>query len=277
MTWKLETLKYLVELELRCHNRGWNQLMSLYYTIKFHVAPTFFKLIKLISPLVTLHWFCSMPDYPGLVELHILHQLLPHLERGGPRLAVLLRLPGLSLGECLFLSDPWTQTAVAFFYLLSGRSVKPNGRIPADPWALILTLLPSVPAWSLQLSNRKFRTAAMLSVFIVSALVHEYALTLGLGFFYPVMFFLFAIIGGERRANDHDEFPCRPDEADEMCPNPNGYNYSDSSISAVRTACICFCILQQLADSAGLKRCWLVGSYAVLELLQTCSNSNRNS
>lgn len=40
-----------------------------------------------------------MPDSPGLVELHVLHQLLPHLERGGPRLAVLLRLPGLSLGE----------------------------------------------------------------------------------------------------------------------------------------------------------------------------------
>lgn len=39
----------------------------------------------------------------------------------------------------------------------------------------------------------------MLSVFIVSALVHEYALTLGLGFFYPVMFVLFAVIGGEHR------------------------------------------------------------------------------
>lgn len=50
----------------------------------------------------------------------------------------------------------------------------------------------------------------MLSVFIVSALVHEYALTLGLGFFYPVMFFLFAIIGGERRAGGHgEELPCR--------------------------------------------------------------------
>lgn len=37
--------------------------------------------------------------YSGLVELHVLHQLLPHLERGGARLAVLLRLPGLSLGK----------------------------------------------------------------------------------------------------------------------------------------------------------------------------------
>ncbi|XP_028262335.1 sterol O-acyltransferase 2 [Parambassis ranga] len=47
----------------------------------------------------------------------------------------------------------------------------------------------------LWLSNRKFRTAAMLSVFIVSAIVHEYALAMGFGFFYPVMFCLFAIFG----------------------------------------------------------------------------------
>uniref|UniRef100_A0A8C9ZP41 O-acyltransferase n=1 Tax=Sander lucioperca TaxID=283035 RepID=A0A8C9ZP41_SANLU len=49
----------------------------------------------------------------------------------------------------------------------------------------------------LWLSNRKFRTAAMLSVFIVSAVVHEYALAIGFGFFYPVMFCLFALFGGE--------------------------------------------------------------------------------
>ncbi|XP_038862287.1 sterol O-acyltransferase 2 isoform X1 [Salvelinus namaycush] len=47
----------------------------------------------------------------------------------------------------------------------------------------------------LWLSRRKFRTAAMLSVFAVSALVHEYVFTLGFGFFYPVMFCLFAFFG----------------------------------------------------------------------------------
>ncbi|KPP59980.1 sterol O-acyltransferase 2-like [Scleropages formosus] len=40
-----------------------------------------------------------------------------------------------------------------------------------------------------------FRTAAMLSVFIVSAMVHEYVFTLCFGFFYPVMFCLFAVFG----------------------------------------------------------------------------------
>ncbi|XP_044851062.1 sterol O-acyltransferase 2 [Mauremys mutica] len=39
------------------------------------------------------------------------------------------------------------------------------------------------------------RVAAMLSVFIMSAIVHEYVITLCFGFFYPVMFTLFAIFG----------------------------------------------------------------------------------
>ncbi|KAM3622331.1 uncharacterized protein V6R79_023291 [Siganus canaliculatus] len=47
----------------------------------------------------------------------------------------------------------------------------------------------------LVLSKRKFRKAAMLSVFIVSAVVHEYALSMCFGFFYPVMFVLFAVFG----------------------------------------------------------------------------------
>ncbi|XP_031709688.1 sterol O-acyltransferase 2 isoform X1 [Anarrhichthys ocellatus] len=47
----------------------------------------------------------------------------------------------------------------------------------------------------LLLSKRKFRTAAMLSVFIVSAVVHEYALGMAFGFFYPVLFCLFACFG----------------------------------------------------------------------------------
>ncbi|XP_040890536.1 sterol O-acyltransferase 2 isoform X2 [Toxotes jaculatrix] len=47
----------------------------------------------------------------------------------------------------------------------------------------------------LWLSKGKFRAAAMLSVFIVSAVVHEYALAMGFGFFYPVMFCLFAVFG----------------------------------------------------------------------------------
>uniref|UniRef100_A0A9J8C2U4 O-acyltransferase n=2 Tax=Cyprinus carpio TaxID=7962 RepID=A0A9J8C2U4_CYPCA len=47
----------------------------------------------------------------------------------------------------------------------------------------------------LWLTGHKLRSVATMSVFAVSALVHEYAFTLGFGFFYPVMFCTFAGIG----------------------------------------------------------------------------------
>ncbi|XP_044143069.1 sterol O-acyltransferase 2-like [Bufo gargarizans] len=47
----------------------------------------------------------------------------------------------------------------------------------------------------LWLLKKRFRTGVMLAVFLISATVHEYAITMSLGFFYPVMFCLFALIG----------------------------------------------------------------------------------
>ncbi|KAG8452695.1 hypothetical protein GDO86_004471 [Hymenochirus boettgeri] len=47
----------------------------------------------------------------------------------------------------------------------------------------------------LWLCRQRFRTGVMLTVFFVSASVHEYVLILSLGYFYPVMFCLFAIFG----------------------------------------------------------------------------------
>uniref|UniRef100_A0A4W3IBK3 Sterol O-acyltransferase 2 n=1 Tax=Callorhinchus milii TaxID=7868 RepID=A0A4W3IBK3_CALMI len=46
-----------------------------------------------------------------------------------------------------------------------------------------------------KLTGKRCRVVAMLSVFGLSAVVHEYVLTLCLGYFYPVMFCLFAIFG----------------------------------------------------------------------------------
>ncbi|CAJ0922155.1 unnamed protein product [Ranitomeya imitator] len=43
--------------------------------------------------------------------------------------------------------------------------------------------------------GRRFKAAAMLSVFMVSAVVHEYALGICFGFFYPVLFILFMGFG----------------------------------------------------------------------------------
>lgn len=47
----------------------------------------------------------------------------------------------------------------------------------------------------LRLSGQKFRSVATLSVFAVSAAVHEYIFTMCFGFFYPVLFCTFAGIG----------------------------------------------------------------------------------
>lgn len=48
-----------------------------------------------------------------------------------------------------------------------------------------------------QFFGKKFRAAAMLSVFTVSAAVHEYVLSICFGFFYPVLFCLFTCFGGK--------------------------------------------------------------------------------
>lgn len=52
-----------------------------------------------VCVVMCVHSFIALLFPSGLVELHVLLQLLQDLERGGPRLAVLLRLQGLPLGE----------------------------------------------------------------------------------------------------------------------------------------------------------------------------------
>lgn len=39
------------------------------------------------------------------------------------------------------------------------------------------------------------KSLAAILVFLISAVFHEYIITLTLGFYYPVLFFLFAFIG----------------------------------------------------------------------------------
>lgn len=48
-----------------------------------------------------------------------------------------------------------------------------------------------------QMSKKRFRAAAMLFVFTVSAVVHEYILAICFGFFYPVLFCLFMCFGSK--------------------------------------------------------------------------------
>lgn len=48
-----------------------------------------------------------------------------------------------------------------------------------------------------QMSKKRFRAAATLFVFTVSAVVHEYVLAICFGFFYPVLFCLFMCFGSK--------------------------------------------------------------------------------
>lgn len=47
------------------------------------------------------------------------------------------------------------------------------------------------------MTQKRFRAAAMLVVFTVSAVVHEYVLAICFGFFYPVLFCLFMCFGSK--------------------------------------------------------------------------------
>ncbi|XP_029811737.1 sterol O-acyltransferase 2 isoform X3 [Suricata suricatta] len=57
----------------------------------------------------------------------------------------------------------------------------------------------------LWLLGGRARGAAMLGVFLVSAVVHEYIFCFVLGFFYPVMLMLFLVIGGLLNFMMHDQ------------------------------------------------------------------------
>ncbi|CAL8340154.1 unnamed protein product [Merluccius merluccius] len=88
----------------------------------------------------------------------------------------------LRFGDRMFYKDWWNSTSFANYYR--------TWNVVVHDWLYYYGYRDF-----LRLSNRRFRTAAMLSVFIVSAVVHEYAITMGFGFFYPVMFCLFAVFG----------------------------------------------------------------------------------
>lgn len=67
-----------------------------------------------------------------------------------------------------------------------------------------------------QMSEKRFKPAAMLFVFTVSAVVHEYILAVCFGFFYPVLFCLFMCFGSKKSFQQ-----CLDENADK----PTNYYY----------------------------------------------------
>ncbi|XP_020839979.1 sterol O-acyltransferase 1 isoform X1 [Phascolarctos cinereus] len=88
----------------------------------------------------------------------------------------------LRFGDRMFYKDWWNSTSYANYYR--------TWNVVVHDWLYYYAYKDFLWFFS-----RRFKTAAMVSVFAVSAVVHEYALALCLSFFYPVLFVLFMFFG----------------------------------------------------------------------------------
>ncbi|KAM3935087.1 sterol O-acyltransferase 2 isoform 1-T1 [Leptodactylus fuscus] len=88
----------------------------------------------------------------------------------------------LRFADRMFYKDWWNSTSFSNYYR--------TWNIIIHDW-LVYYIYQDV----LWLFKKRFRAGVMLGIFLLSAIVHEYALTMALGFFYPVMFCLFAFFG----------------------------------------------------------------------------------
>ncbi|XP_036615269.1 sterol O-acyltransferase 1-like [Trichosurus vulpecula] len=88
----------------------------------------------------------------------------------------------LRFGDRMFYKDWWNSTSYANYYR--------TWNVVVHDWLYYYAYKDFLWFFS-----RRFKTAAMISVFAVSAVVHEYALALCLSFFYPVLFVLFMFFG----------------------------------------------------------------------------------
>ncbi|XP_029062411.1 sterol O-acyltransferase 2 isoform X3 [Monodon monoceros] len=97
----------------------------------------------------------------------------------------------LRFGDRMFYRDWWNSTSFSNYYR--------TWNVVVHDW-----LYSYVYQDGLWLLGGQARGAAMLGVFLVSAVVHEYIFCFVLGFFYPVMLLLFLFIGGPLNFMMHD-------------------------------------------------------------------------
>lgn len=88
----------------------------------------------------------------------------------------------LRFGDRMFYKDWWNSTSYANYYR--------TWNVVVHDWLYYYAYKDFLWFFS-----KKFKSAAMLSVFAISAVVHEYAMALVLNFFYPVLFVLFMFFG----------------------------------------------------------------------------------
>ncbi|XP_047722214.1 sterol O-acyltransferase 2 isoform X3 [Prionailurus viverrinus] len=97
----------------------------------------------------------------------------------------------LRFGDRMFYRDWWNSTSFSNYYR--------TWNVVVHDW-----LYSYVYQDGLWLLGGRARGAAMLGVFLVSAVVHEYIFCFVLGFFYPVMLMLFLVFGGLLNFMMHD-------------------------------------------------------------------------
>ncbi|KAK2504026.1 hypothetical protein MC885_012399 [Smutsia gigantea] len=97
----------------------------------------------------------------------------------------------LRFGDRMFYRDWWNSTSFSNYYR--------TWNVVVHDW-----LYSYVYQDGLWLLGGRARGAAMLGVFLVSAMVHEYIFCFVLGFLYPVMLILFFVIGGLLNFMMHD-------------------------------------------------------------------------
>ncbi|XP_076966924.1 sterol O-acyltransferase 2 isoform X2 [Tamandua tetradactyla] len=97
----------------------------------------------------------------------------------------------LRFGDRMFYRDWWNSTSFSNYYR--------TWNVVVHDW-----LYSYVYQDGLWLFGGQARGSAMLGVFLVSAVVHEYIFCFVLGFFYPVMLILFFVIGGLLNFAMHD-------------------------------------------------------------------------
>ncbi|XP_069088203.1 sterol O-acyltransferase 1 [Pleurodeles waltl] len=88
----------------------------------------------------------------------------------------------LRFADRMFYKDWWNSTSFSNYYR--------TWNVVVHDW-----LYNYVYRDFLHFTGKRFKVAAMLSVFTVSAIVHEYVLAICFGFFYPVLFILFMCFG----------------------------------------------------------------------------------
>nr|XP_033772266.1 sterol O-acyltransferase 1 isoform X1 [Geotrypetes seraphini]XP_033772267.1 sterol O-acyltransferase 1 isoform X1 [Geotrypetes seraphini] len=88
----------------------------------------------------------------------------------------------LRFADRMFYKDWWNSTSFANYYR--------TWNVVVHDWLYYYTYKDFILIF-----GKRFKAAAMLYVFTVSAVVHEYALAICFGFFYPVMFILFMGFG----------------------------------------------------------------------------------